>query len=130
MTEQSASPAGTRGPMPAPDDFSREPEKPLFALLDRLGIRTTTTTHAKVFTVAESQLVKADLPGGHTKNLFMKDKTRPARSDLGALDQPAARSTRSTGALGTQRLSFTDAPILWEALGRHPRLGHRLCGDE
>ena len=65
---------GTRGPMPAPDDFSREPERPLFALLDQLGIRTTTMTHAKVFTVAESQLGKAELPGGHTKNLFMKDK--------------------------------------------------------
>jgi len=57
---------GSRGPMPAPDDFSREPEKPLFALLDQLGIRTTTMRHPMVFTVAESQLVKAEMPGGHT----------------------------------------------------------------
>ena len=50
--------------MPAPDDFSRAPEKPLFAMLDSLGIQTTTYTHARVFTVAESETVKVDMPGG------------------------------------------------------------------
>ena len=66
MTDQST-PESTRGPMPAPDDFSRAPETPLFALLDQLGIRTSTINHEKVFTVAESQNVKAHLPGGPSK---------------------------------------------------------------
>jgi len=46
----------------------------LFALLDRLGIRTTTLEHPAVFTVAESRSLKRDIAGGHSKNLFLKDK--------------------------------------------------------
>jgi Ala-tRNA(Pro) deacylase len=105
--------------MPAPDDFSRAPEAPLFALLDQLGIRTSTITHEKVFTVAESQNVKACLPGGHTKNLFMKDKSGQLVlvCALGSSTLPLNQLHR---ALGCQRLSFTDAPVLWNALGVTP----------
>ena len=46
----------------------------LFARLDALGIAHRTHDHPAVFTVAESRLIKQDLPGGHTKNLFVKDK--------------------------------------------------------
>ena len=46
----------------------------LFALFERLGIATTTHEHEAVFTVAESRHVKESIPGGHTKNLFLKDK--------------------------------------------------------
>src|SRR6267154_1897223 len=53
--------------MPAtPDD--------LFAFLDRLSIRHQTTTHAPLFTVEQSQALRGTIPGGHTKNLFLKDK--------------------------------------------------------
>jgi Ala-tRNA(Pro) deacylase len=105
--------------MPAPDDFSRAPEKPLFALLDRLGTRVTTRTHAKVFTVAESEHVKVDMPGGHTKNLFLKDKSGQLVlvCALGSSVLPLNQLHRQ---IGTQRLSFTDAPLLWEALGVTP----------
>lgn len=119
MTEQNTTLNGARGPMPAPDDFSREPERPLFALLDQLGIRTTTVTHAKVFTVAESQLVKAELPGGHTKNLFMKDKNGQLVL-ISALGSSQLALNQAHRVLGTQRLSFTDAPLLWDALGVTP----------
>lgn len=44
------------------------------AYLDRLGIQSKTIDHAAVFTVAESKALKADIPGGHSKNLFLKDK--------------------------------------------------------
>jgi Ala-tRNA(Pro) deacylase len=127
MTEQSTS----RGAMPAPDDFSREPEKPLFALLDRLGIRTTTTTHAKVFTVAESHLVKTDIPGGHTKNLFMKDKQGQLVL-ISAHAESQLPLNQVHKVLGTQRLSFTDAPLLWEALGVTPGsvTGFSLMNDQ
>ena len=105
--------------MPAPDDFSREPEKALFALLDRLGASVTTHAHAKVFTVAESQNVKVDMPGGHTKNLFLKDKSGQLVlvCALGSSVLPLNQLHRM---IGTQRLSFTDAPLLWEALGVTP----------
>lgn len=101
--------------MPAPDDFSRAPEKPLFALLDRLGIETTTHTHPMVFTVAESEKVKVGMPGGHTKNLFMKDK--PGQLVLVcALGSSVLSLNQLHRELGCQRLSFTDAPTLWDAL--------------
>ena len=46
----------------------------LFAFLDSLGIAHATKTHAPVFTVAESVALRDEIPGGHTKNLFLKDK--------------------------------------------------------
>jgi Ala-tRNA(Pro) deacylase len=108
--------------MPEPDDFSRAPERPLFALLDRLGVAHTTVAHLPTRTVADSREVKAALTGdagGHTKNLFMKDKagrlvlvTAWAESAL-PLNQLHKR-------LGCQRLSFADAGLLWEALAVTP----------
>lgn len=46
----------------------------LFALLDGLGIAHKTHAHEPVFTVAESESLRDSIPGGHTKNLFVKDK--------------------------------------------------------
>lgn len=46
----------------------------LFAFLDSLGIEHKTEWHEPVFTVAESNALSAQMPGGHTKNLFVKDK--------------------------------------------------------
>jgi Ala-tRNA(Pro) deacylase len=46
----------------------------LFAFLDDLGISVTTITHPPLFTVADSQALRGEIEGGHTKNLFLKDK--------------------------------------------------------
>ena len=46
----------------------------LFAYLDSLGIAHTTVRHQPLFTVEESQSLRGMIPGGHTKNLFLKDK--------------------------------------------------------
>ncbi|WP_337271467.1 prolyl-tRNA synthetase associated domain-containing protein [Oryzifoliimicrobium ureilyticus] len=46
----------------------------LFAFLDSLGIKHVTKEHPPVFTVAESVSLRDEIPGGHTKNLFLKDK--------------------------------------------------------
>ena len=46
----------------------------LFAFLRSLAIETTTYEHEAVFTVSESGKIKEDMPGGHSKNLFLKDK--------------------------------------------------------
>ncbi|WP_075291679.1 prolyl-tRNA synthetase associated domain-containing protein [Pararhizobium arenae] len=46
----------------------------LFAFLDSLGIAHKTKRHEPVFTVAESVALRDEIPGGHTKNLFVKDK--------------------------------------------------------
>jgi len=46
----------------------------LFAFLDELGVSVTTVTHPPLFTVADSQALRGEIEGGHTKNLFLKDK--------------------------------------------------------
>lgn len=46
----------------------------LFAFLDACAIAHRTVDHEAVFTVEESRSLKTDLPGGHSKNLFLKDK--------------------------------------------------------
>ncbi len=46
----------------------------LLKYLQDLGIEVTTRDHAPVFTVAEAAALAHDIPGGHTKNLFVKDK--------------------------------------------------------
>ena len=46
----------------------------LLAGLDDLGIATETFEHPPVFTVEEARTHCGHLPGGHCKNLFLKDK--------------------------------------------------------
>jgi Ala-tRNA(Pro) deacylase len=55
------------------------PESPesLLARLEAAGIAAETRHHPAVFTVAESKDLRGTLPGGHTKNLFL----RPAKGD-------------------------------------------------
>jgi Ala-tRNA(Pro) deacylase len=51
----------------------KTPEE-LFAFLQKLGIEVRTVSHPPLFTVADSQALRGEIPGGHTKNLFLKDK--------------------------------------------------------
>lgn len=46
----------------------------LLAFLSELGIAVKTATHPPLFTVADSQALRGEIPGGHTKNLFLRDK--------------------------------------------------------
>ncbi len=46
----------------------------LFSYLGGLGIEVTTVAHPPLFTVADSQALRGEIAGGHTKNLFLKDK--------------------------------------------------------
>lgn len=49
-------------------------EAELFAFLAELGINVSTMRHPPLFTVADSQALRGEIAGGHTKNLFLKDK--------------------------------------------------------
>lgn len=55
------------------DDLPTSPQQ-LLNMLDELGYETKTHEHEAVFTVEESEAVTAKILGGHTKNLFVKDK--------------------------------------------------------
>ena len=46
----------------------------LFTFLKRLDIRVSTISHPPLFSVADSQVLRGEIEGGHTKNLFLKDK--------------------------------------------------------
>jgi Ala-tRNA(Pro) deacylase len=92
----------------------------LFAALDRLGIAHPTVTHPPLFTVEESQSLRGAIPGGHTKNLFLKDK-KGALFLVTALEDAAIELKslhRRLGASG--RFSFGSADVLLETLGVAP----------
>jgi Ala-tRNA(Pro) deacylase len=92
----------------------------LFAFLDRLGVTYATVSHPPLHTVEESRALRGAIAGGHTKNLFLKDKggayylvvaCEDAAIDLKGLH-------RRLGAKG--RLSFGSPDALWELLGVRP----------
>lgn len=91
----------------------------LFAFLDHLGLATVTHEHAAVFTVAESQGIKTQMPGGHTKNLFLKDK-KGALLLIAALAETAIELKHLHRQLGCGRLSFGKPELLEEVLGVTP----------
>jgi len=49
-------------------------EAELNEFLAGLGIAVSTIRHPPLYTVADSQALRGEIPGGHTKNLFLKDK--------------------------------------------------------
>lgn len=94
-------------------------ENDLFARLDELGIRTETVRHPAVFTVEESKALRGELPGGHTKNLFLKDK----KGDLWlvvALEDRAIDMKDLRRRIGSAPLSFAGANTLRDVLGVEP----------
>jgi Ala-tRNA(Pro) deacylase len=92
----------------------------LFAYLDRLGVMHVTVTHPPLFTVEQSQSLRGTIPGGHTKNLFLKDK-KGALFLVTALEDAVIELKslhRRLGASG--RFSFGTAEIMRATLGIEP----------
>ena len=99
--------------MPAtPDD--------LFTYLSNLGIAVTTATHAPLFTVEDSKALRGTIPGGHSKNLFLKD--RDGRLFLLVAEEETRVDLKNLhlqiGARG--RLSFGSPELLEEVWGVRP----------
>lgn len=91
----------------------------LYAALDRLGIAHRTLAHAPVFTVDEGHEIKAALPGGHTKNLFLKDAKEQLWLICALGETPIDLKTLPR-VIGSARLSFGREERLFEALGVRP----------
>jgi Ala-tRNA(Pro) deacylase len=92
----------------------------LFVNLDSLGIAHVTVKHPPVFTVDQAARLRGEIAGGHTKNLFLRDKKHElylvvaledAEIDLKSLH-------RQLGATG--RFSFGSSDLLREAWGVEP----------
>ena len=92
----------------------------LFERLDALGIAHSTKEHPPVFSVAESQALRDVIPGGHTKNLFLKDKK--GRYFLVTVEESAVLDLKTIhtliGAKG--RVSFGKPEPLLALLGVTP----------
>jgi Ala-tRNA(Pro) deacylase len=92
----------------------------LFALLDRLGIAHATIAHPALFTVEQSRALRGQIPGGHTKNLFLRDKRGQFYLVVALEDEAIALKSlhRSLGASG--RFSFGSPEAMREHLGVEP----------
>jgi Ala-tRNA(Pro) deacylase len=91
----------------------------LLAFLAGIGVEQTTYDHPAVFTVAESGDIKTDIPGAHTKNLFLKD----AKDQLwlvSAEGHAAIDLKRLHTVIGSARLSFGKPELMAETLGVAP----------
>lgn len=104
---------------PAAGDPPAGPDA-LFARLAALGIAVTTYRHPPVFTVEEARTVRGDIPGGRSKNLFLRDK----KGTMWLLAAPAERAV-DLKALAPMldargRLSFGSDERLMKYLGVKP----------
>ena len=91
----------------------------LLSFLDSLGVEHVTHDHPAVFTVGEGEAIRAQIPGAHTKNLFLKD----AKGQLwliSAEDHASIDLKRLHPVIGSGRLSFGSAALMEATLGVTP----------
>ena len=92
---------------------------PLAAKFAELGIETLTYEHRPVFTVGEGEDFKKLIPGGHTKNLFLKDKKDKIWL-VTALDETVIDLKKLPMRINAARLSFGNAELMQRVLGVTP----------
>lgn len=95
-------------------------EAELFAFLADLGITVSTRRHPPLYTVADSQALRGEIPGGHTKNLFLKDKKD--NFFLVSVGEEAVVDLKQIHQLigAASRVSFGKPEMLMELLGVTP----------
>lgn len=89
------------------------------AWLDAEGLAHRTIEHPAVFRVGEGLDIKADLPGAHTKNLFLKDK-KGRMWLISARQDTVVDLKRADRVIGSARLSFGNEVLLKDVLGLTP----------
>ena len=77
----------------------------LYTVFDAHNIAYETHEHPPIFTVEEGADIKSSIPGGHTKNLFLKDKAG-VYFLICALGETQIKINRLHPLLGCKRLSF------------------------
>lgn len=101
------------------DDDAPLTREALLAWLGAMGIETSTVEHPPLHTVEESRALRGTIPGGHCKNLFLKDKAG-AYWLVVTLEDAAVDLKRLPAVIGSGRLSFARAERLMEVLGVEP----------
>jgi Ala-tRNA(Pro) deacylase len=94
-------------------------EEDLSARFAELGITVETHRHAPVFTVAQAKALRGELPGAHTKNLFLKDK-KEALWLIVAMEDRQIDLKKLRRRINSAPLSFATADVLREVLGVEP----------
>lgn len=112
MTQETASPDTIEEPLPT------SPEA-LLARLEHLGISFHAHSHPPYRTVEDAQAMRGDVPGGHCKNLFLKDKKGRFWLVV-ALEEAVVRLNQFDKVIGSARLTFASADRLWDILGVRP----------
>ena len=110
-------------PLPLMTDqpIAAQPTSPdeLLARLLELGLSSRTVSHPPVFTVEQAKALRGELPGGHVKNLFLRNKKgamwlvvaeEDRQIDLKALGEK----------IGAGRVSFGSPDRLMQYLGVLP----------
>ena len=92
----------------------------LFAFLDRLEIPYSTVSHPPLFTVEQSRELRGTIPGGHTKNLFLRDKRGAYYLVVASEDAAIDMKGPSQAARRQRTVSFGSADALRELLGVEP----------
>lgn len=91
----------------------------LLARLRALNIRAVTHHHKPVFTVAESRALRGQLPGGHCKSLFLRDKS--GAFWLAVMQEQRRVSVNALArVLGAPKMSFGTPQELMAHLGVVP----------
>ncbi len=91
----------------------------LFQRLAELNINASTTEHEAVFTVEQARALRGEIPGGHCKNLFLKDK-KGALWLVVCLEDAVIDLKALPALIGAARISFGKAELLGEVLGVEP----------
>ncbi len=91
----------------------------LFSMLDQMDIKTKTLDHPAVFTVEQAHEFDAALPGGHTKNLFLKD-AKDRLFLVVAHTKTQVNLKLLPAQIGSARVSFGKPELLEAALGVTP----------
>lgn len=102
------------------DGIMAKTSQDLFAFLDSLGISHQTLAHEPVFTVSESTSLRDQIAGGHTKNLFVKDKKD--RFFVITVEENATVDLKTVHKLigASSRVSFGSAEKMLDYLGVVP----------
>jgi len=110
--------------METPDTILADGRKPasaedLLRRLTELGIEVKTVTHKPVFTVEEAKAHRGQIAGGHTKNLFLRNK-KGVMWLIVCLEDRVIDLKALGKTVGAGNLSFGSAERLMKHLGVIP----------
>ena len=101
------------------DGLPTSPDE-LFAMLAGEGIDVVTVSHPAVHTVEQSRELHVEIPGGHIKNLFVKDKKGKVFLIVAEAEARIDLKRVHTVIGGSGRVSFGKPDLLMDLLGVRP----------